>query len=109
MIFFYRNIHLNQALYILQVRALVRIYKTPCYATVASPSSSSNSVNVGFGNVGDFKIDHMGELIDVNTASSNVCGDENTRLTRFKVFQGVLTRILAFVAMNSVGSNICSN
>ncbi len=60
-------------------------------------------MNVGFGDVRNFKIDDVREFVNVDAPSSNVRGDEDTCLAQLKIAQSVLTRILALVAVNGLG------
>ena len=103
MVFLYGNVHLNQALNVLQVGALFLVNKGPRDATQTCTARSSNAVNVGFGDVWNFKIDDVREFVNVDAPSRNVRGDKNTRFAGLKIAQGVLTRILALVAVNGLG------
>ena len=48
------------------------------YTTRTRTTSTADTVDVGLGDVREFEIDHMRELIDVYATRGDICGDEDT-------------------------------
>ncbi|VVM50971.1 hypothetical protein PS645_00748 [Pseudomonas fluorescens] len=60
-------------------------------------------MNVIFIDVRQFEVDHVWQLVDVETACGNVGGDQNAHFARLEVGQRFGTCVLALVAMDGDG------
>lgn len=60
------------------------------------------TMDIGFWDIWQLKIDDMGQLVDVDTSSCDVCRDEDARCLCFEVFESGLSRILCLISMNSL-------
>lgn len=63
-------------------------------------SSTSDTVYIVFRYIGQFKVDDMRELIDVDPSGGNVGSDENAYFARLEIRERLGSGTLAFVAMN---------
>ena len=61
---------------------------------------AANAVHIAFSHIRQFKIDDMGDLINVNAARSNVGGNQHAGAAVFEFSKRLLARALALVAMN---------
>ena len=55
--------------------------------------------------MGQLKIDHMRDTINVDSTGRNICGNQYRRIRRLERGQCPLTMILALVAVNRCGTN----
>ena len=51
-------------------------------------------MHVALGNVRQFEIDDMGDVVDVEAARGNVGGDQDSRPSRAEYFERTLARVL---------------
>ena len=94
-----RNFFGYQLFNIAQVLFLFGITKRERSTFGTSPARSSDTMDVCFGNIGHFKIDHILQIININTTCSNIGRNQNTRLLCLEINQRPLTGILCLVAM----------
>ena len=59
-------------------------------------------MDVVFGGVRQFEVDHVGQIVDVEAAGRNVGCDQHPHLARLECFEGLGTLLLALVAMDRV-------
>src|SRR6266568_317004 len=97
------EILLHQFLDRTQRVALGRIAECDGDTAAAGARRASDPMYIGFCDIGQFKIDHMGHIIDIDPACGNVGRDENTRASGAKSFQRALTGILRLVSVNGIG------
>src|ERR1051325_5530214 len=71
----------------------------------SGPTCTAYAVHVGFWYVRYFVVDHVGKLIDINTACGNIGGYKHPCGTVLKVGERTLSGVLRFVTMNSFGSD----
>lgn len=69
------------------------------------PARSANAMDVGLGLVRHFKVDDVGDGVDVNSTSSDITGDKDPDLAGFESVQSPLAGALGFVAMDCCGFN----
>ena len=84
----------NQFLDVAQEFPFLLITKGKCNTTCASPARTADPVHIGFRNIGQFIIDHMGKVVNVDSPCSNICCNKYPRSARFKVGQRPLSCIL---------------
>jgi hypothetical protein len=99
-IIFNRNGFANQLLNIPQISPFLVVAKGKSYTAGTCPSGSANTMHIGFGNIWQFIIDHMGQFVNINTPGCNIRSYEHPGLGRFKIPQRSLASILRFVAMD---------
>ena len=58
-----------------------------CLSFAAGAPRTADSVDVVFGDVGEFEVDDVGELVDIEAAGGDVGGDEDSDESIFKVGQ----------------------
>ena len=104
MIFFNSNFFTNQLLDIAQVRSLFHFAERVGPAAGTRPTGSANAVHVGFGDIGQIVVEHKTEVVNIDTAGSNICGHQYAGFACLKILQSLLSGILAFVAMNGFGA-----
>ena len=101
----HRDVLADQLLDVLQEGKLLAVHQRPSNSAVARTTGTSNAVHVRFRNVGNFKIDHVRQLVNVNAACRNVCGHQNARGAVLEVAQRILAGRLALVAVNGLGGD----
>src|SRR5690606_20987385 len=69
-------------------------------ATFTGTTGTANTVHIVFRHVGQFKVDHLRQLFDVQAAGGNVSGDQHAYFTGLEVSQGTGTGTLGLVAVN---------
>ena len=106
MLGFHVNLTGDELLDVLQVSALLVFDEGKRGAEGAGPAGAADAVHVGFGLVGNFVVDDVGQLVHVDAASSDVGSDEHAGATGFEVRQGALAVVLAFVAVDGFGRNL---
>jgi hypothetical protein len=57
-------------------------------------------MNVGFGDVGNFEVDHMAHATDVDSTGSNVGCDKNIEFPFAETLHGAFALWLGFVPVN---------
>jgi hypothetical protein len=60
-------------------------------------------MHVIFRDVGQLEVHDLRQLINIETASGDIGGDQHGNFALFKVIQGTGARSLAFIAMNGRG------
>tara|TARA_B110000503_G_scaffold135503_1_gene216234 strand:+ start:2473 stop:2796 length:324 start_codon:yes stop_codon:yes gene_type:complete len=99
-----RELSLNEVLNVTQVLAFIRfVAETECLSAGSCTAGSSDPVHIRFRNVGQFEVDDMAQLIDVNSTRSNIGRDQYANLAFFESVHGPVPLWLAFVAMNGFG------
>ena len=58
------------------------------------------------GNMGQIKIDHRGQLLNIDAAGSDICRHQNLHPTTFEFIEGPGSLRLGLVAVNRYGVNI---
>ena len=56
-------------------------------ATLAGTTSTADTVHIIFGHIRQFKVHHLRQLLDVQAASRDIGGYQNTHLTLFEIRQ----------------------
>jgi hypothetical protein len=79
-----------------------QIHGLPFFACAAG---AANAVHIVFGHVGNFVIDHVGQIVNVNAAGGNVGSDQCAQAAAFKARQSLGACALAFVAVQRHGSD----
>jgi hypothetical protein len=74
-------------------------------ADITGPTGAANAVDVVFGDIRQLIVDHMGELINIEAACSDIGGDENAYLATLEVSEGARACPLALVAVDRRGAN----
>ena len=64
-------------------------------------AGSSDPVRIGFGGVGYVEVDYMGDPTNVDSASGNVCSDEDIVAARAKAVHGVVALALGHVPLEA--------
>jgi hypothetical protein len=86
-----------------QKMTLVIVAERNGNAFMACARRATDAVHIGFRYVGQFEIDDMRDLVDVNAACGNIGGHQNARTTVLEFRQGALARALALIAMDGGG------
>jgi hypothetical protein len=73
------------------------------FARFACAASAADAVNVVFGGVRQFEVDHRGQVFNVQATSGYVGSNEDTDFPALEGFKGFGTGLLALVAMDGVG------
>ena len=68
----------GQALNILHIAALITGHEAHRDAFSAGARGAADAVDILFGHIGQFEVEHMADAGDVNAACSNVGCDQNT-------------------------------
>ena len=76
-----------------------------CLAFLAGAAGPADAVDVVFGGVWQFEVDHRGQVFDVEAAGCDVGGDQHADLAALEILEGLGTSLLALVAVNGVGGN----
>ncbi len=106
-VFFKRDVSFDESDNVSHVIALVTfIHHGNGHALSSCTSSSSNSVNVRFADVGDFEVDHVANSFDVNSPCSDVGGHEDANLAFSESIHGLVSLRLALVPMDCFASNV---
>ena len=74
-------------------------------AFAARPAGAADTVDVIFGDVRQFKIHDMRQLLDIETARRQIGRDQDAHIALFEIGQRLRTRALAFVAVNGGRAN----
>ena len=100
------NILLDQLLNIAQVRHFLPVYERPSHTAIPRPTRSTNAMHIGFRNIWHFVIDHVRQLININTARCDVRSHQYTRFAVFEVGEGRLSGRLTLISMNGLRGDI---
>ena len=84
---------------------LVKSAEREGYACATGSTRAAYAVNVCLGHIGDIVVDNHTQLLDVDTASSDVGGNHYARLARLEVIQGSLTLALRLIAVQSFAAH----
>mmetsp|Transcript_22965 Transcript_22965/g.39074 ORF Transcript_22965/g.39074 Transcript_22965/m.39074 type:complete len:382 (-) Transcript_22965:553-1698(-) len=101
-IHFFRNFLLGTIQNIYKSACMSFIFiceKSVTFTGFACSSCSANSMNIVFNSQWKRNINHMLHIFNINTTSSNVCGNQNFRFTRFELFESGSACILRLVAV----------
>src|SRR5690606_6359552 len=74
-------------------------------ATFTGTARTADTVHVVFRHVRQFKVHNLGQLLDVQTTSSNIRGDQHTHFASLEVGQCAGTGTLGLVAVNRSGGD----
>ena len=74
-------------------------------SVISCAAGTSDAVDIVFRYIWKFKVDHVRELIDIQSPCSDVGCDQHTDVTVFEIFQSLCAGPLAFIAMDRSGSN----
>lgn len=109
MIFDDRNLLGDEFLDISEVSDIVVV--TEGYRDSASPGSSgpTDTVDVGFGDIGDIVIDHVFECINIDSTRRDISCDEDASGLFFEIGECALSVILRFIPMNRLGDDASPN
>src|ERR1700744_4530785 len=105
MIFYHRDLPCDQLLDIPQKFFFLVVTKRKRNTAGAGPARSADTVNIGLGNIGQLEIDHMREIVDIDTPCSDIGRYEDTRLPVLKVYERSLPGVLRFVTVNGFGTD----
>ena len=100
MIFNHRYRPGNQFLNVPQVFPFFLVTEGKSGSAGAGPAGPAYTMYVGLGNIRQFIVDNMRQIIDVYTPRRNIRRYQDPRMPGLKVFQRPLPGILRFVAMN---------
>ena len=68
----------DQPFDIAQQATFLAVTKSNRGAVLARARRPANTVDIGFGHIGQIEIEHMGHIIDINTACGNIGRNQNT-------------------------------
>src|SRR5690606_18329072 len=63
-------------------------------------SRSTDSMNIVGCFLGNIIVHHMSNIVYVNTSSHNVCSNDDTKFTRFKISNSKFTMLLLKIGVN---------
>src|SRR5690606_23305808 len=95
----------GHALDLLEQTHFAAIHQRQGHAFATGTASTANTVNVVFRHVRQFEVDHVRQLIDVQTASGNVGSNQHHNLAVLETGQRTGTSRLALVAMQGFGGH----
>ncbi len=98
----------EQPLNIPQQRPLIGRYERNCSPTSTGPRGAADSVNVVFRDVGQFVVDDVRQLFDIETTSGNLSRNQGHDFIRLEVRESAHTRCLTLVAVNGSRGNSAS-
>ena len=107
MVVYHRNCFVDEPLNISQFYSLFCITKSNGHTGITSPAGSANTVNIGFRHIGQIIVEHMREVINIDTPCRNICCHQHTGVAVFKIGECMLSCVLRFVTMNSRRRNTC--
>ena len=93
------NVLLGKALDVLHEAFFIQAHQVDGGAVIAGTAGAANAVHVVFADVGDFVIDDMRQLVDVNATGCNVSGHQNTYIATLEPCQSLRTGCLTLVAV----------
>ena len=94
---------LGQALDILEQSFFVRRHQRDGLSGTPGAAGTADTVDVVFLDVGQLVVDHVRQLVDVQTAGGDIGGDQDAYLVGLEVSQGLGAGVLALVAVNRGG------
>ena len=81
----------------------VQAHQAHSFAAGAGTTGSANAVNVVFRHVGNFVIDHVRQVFNVDATRCNVGGHQGANVATFETSQGLRASCLTFVAVQGHG------
>ena len=96
----FRDALLGHALDALEQLFLVRRDQRNGFTAAPGTASTADAVYVVFLDVGQLEVDHMGQLVDIQTAGGDIGGDQDAHLVGLEVGQSLGAGVLALVAVN---------
>tara|TARA_B100001778_G_C18428958_1_gene556871 strand:- start:54 stop:482 length:429 start_codon:yes stop_codon:yes gene_type:complete len=69
------------------------------------PCRSANAMDVDFGLIGKIKIEHVGDVLYIDTATGDIGSHEHKHITFFERGKGFGSSGLTLVTMNGIGWN----
>ncbi len=69
-------------------------------AAIACTACTANAVHIVFRHIGKVKVNHVGQLIDVEATCGNVCRHKDLNGSLFEVIKGFCSGPLALIAMD---------
>ena len=82
-----------------QHAALARSHEQDGLALATGTTGTADTVNVGFGVVGDVVVHHVGDALNVQTTGNHVGGDQDVQLALTQLVDGTLTQLLRDVTV----------
>ena len=95
-----RNRHTDQPFDVAEIGPLLVIAKRNRNAFGTGTRSTTDAVNVAFGNIGKVVVDHVADAINVDAACGNIRRNERTQLAVAKGCEHTLPLVLRLVAVN---------
>ena len=103
--FHLRDSLFNESLDGCKIRHFVRTDKRDRLAWAACASGSSDSMHVVLGNIREFVVEDVPQLLDVESPCSDVRRNQNTRGSRFEIGEGARSLRLTSVAVDWNGDD----
>ncbi len=97
------NLLLGHALDAFEQLLFVRSNQRDRFARTTGTAGTADTVNVIFIDVRQFEVDHVWQLVDVQTTSGDIGRHEDSHFTGLEVGQGFGPRVLALVAVDRDG------
>ncbi len=93
----------NQFMDIFDIALFFPITERQCHSFVCGPAGASDTVYIRLWLVGDLKIDHVRELIYIQSSGGDIGCYKYAGLLRFKIRQSSLSIVLRLIAVNRLG------
>ena len=100
MIFYHGDLPCDELLNIAQEFFFFSITKRKRNAAGACPAGSADPVDIGLGDIRQLEIDHVGQVVDIDTPRGDIGRYEDAGMPVLEVYECALPGILRFVAMN---------
>jgi hypothetical protein len=97
------NVLFGEALNVLHKAFFIHTHQIHGSAIGAGTTRAANAVHIVFADIGDVVIYNVRKVININTAGSNIGGNQGTYIAAFETCQGLGSGSLAFVAMQCHG------
>jgi hypothetical protein len=97
------NVLFGEALNVLHKAFFIHTHQIHGSAIGASTTGAANAVHIVFADIGNVVIHNVRKVININTAGSNIGGNQGTYIAAFETCQGLGSGRLAFVAMQCHG------
>ncbi len=104
--FYPHYVALDEFFDVFQIAHFFAVHQRQGRAAGSGAACAANAVHIIFGHVGQFKIDHLRQLVDIQPARGNVGCHQHADFAALEASQRLGTRALAFVAMNGGSGNI---
>jgi hypothetical protein len=102
MIFYHGDLPADELLDIAQKFFFFSIAKGKRGTAGACPACSADPMDIGLGYIRQLEIDHMGEVIDIDTPCSDICRYQYPGVPVLEVYERALPGILRFVTMDGL-------